>query len=198
MSNIHPFFLNDQYFVDEKVRLLKIRNEYKVYDANANHIATVRQKMSTLQKVLQFIVNPALLPFHIDIEDTEGNVLVSIKRGVTLWLSKVSIETNQGVIGYIQQKFVLFKPKFEILSANDSKLAEVKGDWMAWNFTITNAEEKEIGTISKKWAGVAKELFTTADKYQVRIDQSLAEDANKVAIVSATFVIDMILKENKN
>ena len=139
------------------------------------------------------------MPFVFEIQDAEERVITIIRRGWTIWMSKIEITTADGVIlGYVQQKFQFFKPLFEIHNANGEKIAQIQGDFLAWNFTITNNEEKEIGKITKKWAGVAKELFTTADKYMVSVDQSLAEDTNKIAILSAAITIDMVFKENSN
>jgi uncharacterized protein YxjI len=51
--------------------------------------------------------------------------------------------------------------------------------------------------INKKWAGIAKELFTSADKYYVSIVPQYAEDQNKMNIVITAITIDMVLKESK-
>jgi uncharacterized protein YxjI len=76
-------------------------------------------------------------------------------------------------------------------------LAEIKGDWKAWNFTIVDAAGRELGIITKKWAGAFKEIFTTADKYRVNIAKECPEDVNKIAIVAGAITIDMVLKESK-
>ena len=44
---------------------------------------------------------------------------------------------------------------------------------------------------------MAKEFFTTADKYNVSINPSYAEDTNKINIVATAIIIDMVLKESK-
>jgi hypothetical protein len=58
--------------------------------------------------------------------------------------------------------------------------------------------KRSIGTINKKWAGVAKELFTTADKYKVNIDPAYKEDYRKVAIIVAAITVDMVLKGSES
>ena len=40
------FFVGNEYFIDEKVNLLKFENEYKVYDGNGQQIGSVIQKIS--------------------------------------------------------------------------------------------------------------------------------------------------------
>ena len=61
-----------------------------------------------------------------------------------------------------------------------------------------DANKNQIGTITKKWAGAVKELFTTADKYNVAIDPNFSTDINnKIAILASAITIDMVLKESK-
>jgi uncharacterized protein YxjI len=54
-----------------------------------------------------------------------------------------------------------------------------------------------VGTINKKWGGLTKELFTTADKYIVSIDrkENLTNDFVRALIVATATTIDMVLKE---
>jgi hypothetical protein len=73
----------------------------------------------------------------------------------------------------------------------------ITGDWKAWNFKINDSKDKQIGTISKKWNGAMKEIFTTADKYNVDINQEFNDTTNKIAILSGAITIDMVLKESK-
>lgn len=46
-------------------------------------------------------------------------------------------------------------------------------NWRAWNFAIVDTQERERARITKKWAGLLKASFTTADNYLVDIDPSL-------------------------
>jgi uncharacterized protein YxjI len=56
--------------------------------------------------------------------------------------------------------------------------------------------ERELARVSKKWAGLGKELFTSADNYMLAIDTALpAEDDVRILIMAAVLCIDMVLKE---
>lgn len=192
------FFENDEFLIDEKVGFFKISNAYKIFDNKGNQIGFVREKMSTGLKLLTFLINKAMMPFTLNIEDGEGNILVSIKRGWTFLMSKISINNAQGeTLGYIKQKFTFFKSEFQVFDVDNNMISVIKGDWRAWNFEIKDGKDNLIGTVSKKWAGALKELFTTADKYYVKINPEFAEDKNKIIILSAAITIDMVLKESK-
>ena len=54
----------------------------------------------------------------------------------------------------------------------------------------------ELAQVTKKWAGLGKELFTTADNYVLKIADGLpADDYRRQLIVGAVMCIDMVLKE---
>jgi uncharacterized protein YxjI len=199
MSVFFPaFFESNEYFIDEKVQFLKFHNEYKIFDPMGLQVGAVTQHVSGWHKVLRLFLKKAMFPFHLELTDNNGVVLAGIHRGWTFWMSKITIMDGNGVVsGYIRQKFRFLKPRFQIFDANETQIAEINGDWKSWNFTITDANENHIGTINKKWAGVAKEFFTSADKYHVTIDPQYAEDRNKMNIVVTAITIDMVLKESK-
>ena len=199
MSVFFPeFFESNDYFIDEKVNFFKFHNEYKVYDAMGLPVGVVTQRVSGWHKFLRLFLKKAMFPFHLEVMDNQGIVLATITRGWTFWLSKITITDGQGVVsGRIRQKFRFLKPRFIIEDENGTDIAEINGDWKAWNFTITDSNGTPIGSINKKWAGMAKEFFTTADKYYVNIVPQYAEDRRKMNIVVTAITIDMVLKESR-
>ncbi|HEY0356880.1 MAG TPA: phospholipid scramblase-related protein [Flavisolibacter sp.] len=199
MSVFFPeFFESNEYFIDEKVQFFKFHNEYKIYDPMGLHVGSVTQHVSTWHKVLRLLLKKAMLPFHLEVTDNNNKLLASIDRGWTFWMSRITIKDGNGnITGYIQQKFRFLKPRFRVFDTNDIQVAEINGDWKAWIFNITDPNGIQIGTINKKWGGVAKEFFTSADKYHVSIVPDYAEDQNKMNIVVTAITIDMVLKESQ-
>lgn len=199
MQNPFPkFFEGNEYFIDEKVNLLKFENEYKVYDGGGQQIGSVMQKISMGQKFLRLLINKKMMPFHLEIVDINGNIQATISRGWTFWMSKIQVHDSLGMhLGTIKQKFTFLKPSFQIFGSMENKIAEISGDWAAWSFSIKDQNGIEIGNIDKKWAGAMKEIFTSADKYNVSIVPAVLEDRNKIVIVATAITIDMVLKETK-
>ncbi len=191
------FFDYNNYFVDEKVNFFKFANEYKVYDELGNQLGVIKQKLSTSKKILSLFINRTSMPFHLDILNNNNEIEASICRGWTFWMSKINIlDKNQNIIAYIQQKFKFIKPSFKIFDTNNQFIGEISGDWKKWNFSITDSNYSKVGTINKKWAGTVKEIFTTADKYNINISQNIFEAKVKKAILASAIVIDMIFKED--
>lgn len=195
---IPKFFESNEYFIDENINYFKFGNTYKVYNAEAEQVGIIQQQVSGLHKFLRVFLNKALFPFTLEVYNMDNDLQVTIKRGWTFWMSKITIlDANGDLIGSIKQKFKLFKPTFIISNVKDEVIAKITGDWKAWDFKIEDAAQNNIGTINKKWGGIAKELFTKADKYKVNIIPEHAEDTNKIIIVSCAITIDMVLKNNK-
>jgi uncharacterized protein YxjI len=193
-----PFFKGNQYFIDEKVNFFKFENQYRVYNEEGEHIGQVRQKLSIGDKILRMLLNKGMLPFKLEILNNEDQVQATINRGWTFFMSKISIANQAGEeVGYIKQQFKFFKPTFKIFDNNTNLLAEISGDWKAWNFDIKNEAGADVGKINKKWAGAMKEIFTSADKYYVFIDPSFEDGNKKMAVLATAVTIDMVLKESK-
>jgi uncharacterized protein YxjI len=197
-SIIPKFFESDDYFIDEKVNYFKFGNTYNVFNKEAEQVGKITQIVSGFHKFLRLLINKALFPFLLEVTDMDDNLQVSISRGWTFWMSKIAITDNEGkLLGTIKQKFKFLKPTFVITDENEKLIAKITGDWKAWDFKITDANENPIGTINKKWGGIMKEAFTRADKYYVAINPEYAEDRSKIAIVACAITIDMVLKNKK-
>lgn len=196
MKTFPEFFEGNEYFIDEKVNFLQFENTYKVFNGNAEQIGMIKQKLTSGQKLLRLFMNKKMLPFKLEITDAKNELQATLTRGWTFWMSNIAVTAPDGTaMGSVQQKFKLFKPHFRINDPSGALVAEITGDWTAWNFSIKSAEGEDIGRISKKWGGAMKELFTSADKYNVSINPEYPEEANKIAILAAAITIDMVLKE---
>ena len=58
------------------------------------------------------------------------------------------------------------------------------------------ADENELAHVTKKWSGIGKELFTSADNYVLEISDSVPTDnPMRQLILGAVMCIDMVLKE---
>ena len=56
--------------------------------------------------------------------------------------------------------------------------------------------DRELAHVTKKWAGIGKELLTSADDYVLQISDSVpADNAARQLILAAVMCIDMVLKE---
>lgn len=193
---MEKFFSHNTLVIDEKINAFRISNVYRVYDSHGNEIGAIQERKSFFHILLGMFLSKNILPFKLNILNDEGKRIAQLKRGSTLIMSRVRIFDEAGhLVGAFQQKFS-WKPKFKLLAPGGEEIATIKGDWRAWNFNITDTVGNKIGSVNKKWNGVAKELFTTADKYVVNISPTVTNESHRIAIASVAAAIDMILKEN--
>ncbi len=190
------FFSGSDYFIDEKVRLFKFENIYNVFSETGDKIGAVRQRITTGQKILSLLINKKALPFKLEIINIENRLQATIYRGWMLFMSKIVInDANGNEIARIKQHFGLLKSTFKIEDSPGNQIAEIRGDWRSWKFIIKDGHGIHIGSISKKWGGIGREMLS-ADKYRVHLDPNY-NGTHKMAILSAAITIDMVLRNGK-
>jgi uncharacterized protein YxjI len=194
---IPKLFQRDTIIVNEKVQFLKWGNTYLLQSDQGDEIGKVIENVPTWAKIARLIISKSILPFELNIQDDSERIIAKVSRDFTFWFSKVKVQDESGkLIGTIRHKFKLLGVKFDIIDEDNNLVAIIEGNWTAWNFVIKDTNGMEIGRIDKKWAGAVKEFFTSADRYKVEINPSVAEDENKILILSISIAIDMILKES--
>lgn len=195
---MHPVLRSNLFFVKEQVGLFKASNNYDVFDPNTNQkVMECREpNLGLLTKVFRFTDYKRMTPFHVEVRTPEGRKVLTVKRGFSLLLSKVEVlDENDRVVGSFKQKLFSIGGKFDVLDASDQPLCTLQGKWTSWDFRFVKGE-RELASVSKKWAGLGKELFTSADNYMLAIKDAVgADDSVRILIVAAVMCIDMVLKE---
>ena len=192
-------FDTDTFLVREHVGFLKLHEAYDILSTSGAVIGTAVERASAFIKICKLLVNKNMLPFTVEIMNADQKVLLTISRPFTIFRSVVSVcDTSGKRIGYFRQRLLSLGGRFDLFADNDVQIASLKGDWKGWNFRFLDAKEQEIGSVSRQWGGLAKELFTNADNYVVRIDRAKISDTRHVQLLlAAAMCIDMVLKESE-
>jgi len=195
---MNPILGRNTFFVKEHVGMFKAANNFDIYNPeNQEMIMTCREEnLGFFTKMFRFTDYKRITPFNIEIKTTAGERVLTVKRGTSFWLSTVNVyDEKHQLMGKFKQRFFSIGGKFDILDTDDSVLCQLKGKWTSWDFRFVK-DQVEFAHISKKWAGVGKELFTSADNYMLQIDTKVpAENPIRLLIVAAVMCIDMVLKE---
>ncbi len=195
---MHPVLNRNVYFVKEHVGFFKAANNYDVLDPETGEeiLHCREERIGIFTKMLRFTDYKTMTPFHVDIRTPNGEQVLSVKRGISVFLSKVDVlDEGDQRLGGFKQKFFSIGGSFKVLSPADEVLCELKGKWTNWDFRFM-AGDQELGTVTKQWAGLGKELFTSADNYVLTIsDQVPPDHPLRQLIMGAVMCIDMVLKE---
>ncbi|AKC83195.1 hypothetical protein IMCC26134_11150 [Verrucomicrobia bacterium IMCC26134] len=189
------------YFIREHAGLMKLSDVYDILDPDTQaKIGEAREEISGLVKFLRLLIDKNLMPTTVAVYEgaapANRKLLFSIRRGVALFKHKVEIKDADGLsLGYLQSKVFSLGIAFRVCTADGREVALVKGDWKGWNFRFLSGET-ELGVITKKWAGLGKELFTTADNYLIRIHGAPDPTLN-LLLLAAGLAVDTVFKEKK-
>lgn len=186
------------FFVKEHVGMFKAANNYDIYNPeNQEMIMTCREeKLGILTKILRFTDYKTMTPFNVEVRTASGEKVLTVKRGISIFLSTVEVyDENDRLIGKFKQKFFSIGGEFNILDSNENTLCKLQGKWTSWNFEFVS-ENRKFANVSKEWAGLGKEMFTSADNYMLEVSDEVPEDHPlRILILSAVICIDMVLKE---
>ena len=189
------------YFIREHIGILKLTDAYDILDpATQEQIGIAKERVDTIFHILRLVVEKRLLPTKVFVyegnnPEDESKLLFSIQRGFSFFRPKVTIYDRLGsVLGSLQSRLMTIGGAFDVYDNLGNAVAAVKGDWKGWNFRFLDKAENEIGRITKQWAGLGKELFTTADNYVIDFTQEpKAEQA--IVLLAAGLAVDTVLKE---
>ena len=186
------------YVVKEHAGLFKASSNYDVYDAETGEmILKCREpNLGWLTKLLRFTKYKRATPFNVHVTTPTGEPILQVSRGISLFLSNVQVQDEVGeFIGSFKQKLFSLGGKFSVVNAQDEPVCELKGKWTGWDFRF-HSNGEELARVTKKWAGIGKELFTSADNYVLEINDHVPQSsAVRKLIMAAVMTIDLVLKE---
>jgi uncharacterized protein YxjI len=194
-------FTKSNYLIKEHVAFLKLVDKYDIVDAETGSlVAYAKENISGWQKALRLLVKKHFLPTTIEIKSATSEIVhYKMKKLAAFIRSKVIISDATGnEIGYFRSRVFTLGGRFDVYKMDDTKIAEVKGNWTGWNFQFIDMNGKELGTVTKKWNGIGKELFTNADNYIIALNPSLQGNAQMMALMlMAGLAIDIVYKEQQ-
>lgn len=188
----------NEFFVKEHVGLFKAANNYDILSTQGDVVMECREEnLGFFTKMLRFTDYKRMTPFDVSIRTPDGRQVVRVSRGISIFLSKVDVFDDQDKrIGGFKQKFFSLGGAFTVMDASDQPICELKGKWTGWDFKFTAPDGTEFAHVTKKWAGLGKELFTSADNYVLKIFDSVPKDSvARQLILGSVMCIDLVLKE---
>ena len=178
--------------------MFKAANNYDILDLDTQQpILFCREdNLGFFTKILRFTDYKRMTPFHVEIRTPEGEKVLTVRRGVSWFVSTVEVlDENDQLMGRFKQQFFSIGGKFKVLDDQDNFLCMLKGKWTSWDFKFIK-DDVEFAHVSKQWAGLGKELFTSADNYVLSIAPTVPENNRlRILIMAAVMCIDMVLKE---
>jgi len=186
------------FFVKERTGLLKLVDTYDIFDPRTGiQIGIAKEEPPNWAKWLRLLVEKSKLPTAVNVYESEdAPPVLTVHRGLALFRSKMFVTSGGKKLGYFRSKLISIGGGFNVFNMSDQQVAEVKGNWKGWDFKFVSKQGREIGSVTKKWAGLGRELFTSADNYIISLSGlGGANPEHAALLLAAGLTIDMVLKE---
>ena len=188
--------------INEHKKILSSVQSYDIKDGESGQlVGGAVENIGALTKILRWFMSKQLLPTTVEVREKPDDSLVfTIRRGMYLFRSRVEVRDAQGqLVGSFKSKFFTISGGFHVYDKDDKYFANVKGKMFGFNFKFLTEDGKvELGEVSKKLgglAGLAKEMFFSADNYFLKVNPSLADQPMaKMLLLAATLAVDIIYK----
>lgn len=185
--------------VNQKAKIWEMNTEYAIHAQTGQQIGAIRQVgQSGARKILRLLSNlDAYMTHRFQVVDNHGNVVLQvIKQGMKL-KAKIDVLNGQGqVVGQIAQENMIGKIRFGFL-VGGQRIGGLAGEsWFNWDFSVTDHMNTEVARVNKKWAGLGRELFTTADNYVIQMHRPL-EDPLRSLVLASALTVDQVLRQHE-
>lgn len=187
------------FFVREHVAYWKTRDVYDILDPSTGRkVGEVMETVGFLTQVMRWVISKHMMSTRFEAREHPGDQLVfTLNKPFALFRQTVIVRDASGArLGYFKSKVFSLGGGFYVYDDHDQLFAEIKGKWHGWDFKFTASDGRVMGSVSKKWSNLAKELFTSADNYVVSVSDHLANRPDaKILLLAAAIAIDSVYYE---
>ena len=195
---MNPILNRNSFFVKEQIGTWKAANSYDILNPDTNQLLMECREpnLGFFTKMFRFTKYKRSTPFDVEVNDSMGKRVFRIKRGVSFFRSSVEVyDEHESLVGKFRQRLLSLGGKFDLNNSEGQLLFTLEGKWSNFDYTFKRGDET-LGMITKKWMGIGKELFTSADNYIITIEPTMAAtDTNRILIVASAVCIDMVYYE---
>lgn len=195
---MHDALARNVFLVKEHVGAFKAANNFDIFDPESGNVVLHCREpnLGTLTRLLRFTNYKRYTPFDVHVTTPDGTLILRAQRSIAFIRSHVTVhDESDRKLGSFRQRLLSIGGAFEVLDSEDEPLCELRGKWTGWDFRFT-AGDHELAHVTKKWAGLGKELLTSADNYVLEISPAVPADSNiRQLVLAAVLCIDMVLKE---
>ena len=192
----------NSFAIQEHKKILSSVQSYDIRDgASGELIGTASEVLGVITQGLRWVMSKHLLPTKVEVREKPDDSLVfTLRRGWYIFRSRVEVHDSQGeLVGYFKSKFFTISGGFHVYDKDDRHFAHVKGRLFGFDYRfLTDDDKVELGRVSKQiggLAGIAREMFFSADHYFLQVSPELADQPMaKMLLLAATLAVDLIYK----
>jgi hypothetical protein len=185
------------YLINEQNAFYGIANNFDVYNAESSDLMLNcrEENLGFFTKLLRYTKCKMMTPLYLDISSVITEPLLCLRRGFSLFgYNPVIVYESNGIeLGKLVCKFINGGASIEILDTQNYKSCTLKGNLLDFDFKIIKDQEV-LAVITRNFAGLEKDLFTSPNNYILEISNNLEIESNlRPLILSAVLCINFLL-----
>ena len=171
--------------IRQPARLIPGQARYEIFDTGRHLLAVAseeagRSRMQALTRVL-----PGTRA--LGVRTAAGEPVLTLVKRDSDWAADLTDPDGKPAgrirIGGTRRHYTLVDGGGEVIG-------QAAGDLAVKNFAVTDAEGAQIASVRKTWAGLRKELLTSADHYRVTFADPVPQPARMLTVMM-TIVLDL-------
>ncbi|MBO2009906.1 oxidoreductase [Siccationidurans soli] len=190
------------YFIREHLGFLKLKDTFDILNAETReHIGYATEENPAWINWTRLLLQKHRMPTSVVVRNLADDApVLRLERGWRFLRSKIRVYDGQNeLLGYFESKILTLGGGFHVYNAQGARVADIKGNWIGWDFRFLDGGGQALGLVTKKWAGIGRELFTTADNYLISLtDRGAAQPATAALLLAAGLAIDTLYKEARS
>lgn len=108
--------------------------------------------------------------------DKDQNIVFVIRRPMYIISTSMFVETPEGeVLGEVHMNWHMWRRRYGLF-IDKTQFASVDSGFLAIDFDMRDVDGKKIASVNKDFTGFAREIFTDARQYVLRLDPSFGLD----------------------
>ncbi|CAG8608730.1 2798_t:CDS:2 [Ambispora leptoticha] len=145
-------------------------NKYALLDPGGNSVGFIAEEEQSFTSTLFRQLFRTHRPFRAVIMDTQGNVVLKIRRPFAWINSRIFISTGEEEpIGEVQQQWHLWRRRYNLFVGR-TQFARIDAPILSWNFNLEDEHGGILGNVNRNFTGFGREIFTDTGQYVIRMD----------------------------
>lgn len=163
-------------------------NKYSVMDSMGNQLGWLIERDFGIGKAIMRQIYRLHRPFTVDLLDTSGNLLLTIKRRFSIINSHIKAilpnvrspnDPDGVVVGESVQSWHLWRRRYDLFARGTGfaerdqtfmQYGKIDSGFLSWDFPVYNKNSEVVGDVSRNFGGLFREMFTDTGVYIVRMD----------------------------
>ncbi|MFE1079362.1 phospholipid scramblase-related protein [Nocardiopsis alba] len=187
-----PLFTAPVLLIEQPRHLYATEGHYEVLDESGRPLAYVNEHMNARSHR-----RGPHRPHRFTVYDTGGHPLLTLDKPWDRGRPHIQVTGPHGEpYGGIVQDRAFAGSRFRLCDPRGHTVAEIRGDWKGWDFTLLDRAGIEIARVGKEHPGLLGGFFTTEDRYALEFAYDLPWPLRRL-VLAAALTIDVLLHERE-